>query len=77
MMNLTNDSKIRHEKAAQIRVKASRIMQIKPEPNVTSTDDSTLQSDHNPKDSLLGGLLVSGFNKDSCMSRLPISTFTV
>ena len=28
---------------------ASRIMQIKPEPNVTSTDDSTLQSDHNPK----------------------------
>ncbi|KAF2537889.1 hypothetical protein F2Q68_00020386 [Brassica cretica] len=56
---------------------ASRIMQIKPEPNVTSTDDSTLQSDHDPKDSLLGGLLVSGFNKDSCMSRLPISTFTV
>ncbi|KAG2276411.1 hypothetical protein Bca4012_043373 [Brassica carinata] len=55
---------------------ASRIMQIKPEPNVTSTDDSTLQSDHDPKDSLLGGLLVSGFNKDSCMSRLPISTFT-
>ncbi|KAH0910313.1 LOW QUALITY PROTEIN: hypothetical protein HID58_033634 [Brassica napus] len=28
-------------------------------------------------DSLLGGLLVSGFNKDSCMSRLPISTFTL
>ncbi|KAG2302028.1 hypothetical protein Bca4012_060357 [Brassica carinata] len=42
---------------------ASRIMQIKPEPNVTSPD-------HNPKDlSMLGGLLVSGFNKDSCMSR--------
>ncbi|CAN6867536.1 unnamed protein product [Brassica oleracea] len=50
---------------------ASRIMQIKPEPNVTSTDDSTLQSDHDPKDSLLGGLLVSGFNKDSCMRTRP------
>lgn len=28
---------------------ASRIMQIKPEPNVTSTDDSTFRSDHDPK----------------------------
>ncbi|KAF8100847.1 hypothetical protein N665_0214s0008 [Sinapis alba] len=53
---------------------ASRIMQVKPETNVTSPDDSSLERDHqNPKDSvdlsLLGGLLVSGFNKDSCMSR--------
>ncbi|CAG7872863.1 unnamed protein product [Brassica rapa] len=51
--------------------KASRIIQIKP--NVTSEDDSTLQTDQNPKDSvdvsLLGGLLVPGFNKDTCLSR--------
>ncbi|XP_013707271.1 fucosyltransferase 2 isoform X2 [Brassica napus] len=48
--------------------KASRIIQIKP--NVTSEDDSSLQTDQNPKDlSLLGGLLVPGFNKDTCLSR--------
>ncbi|ESQ33019.1 hypothetical protein EUTSA_v10005557mg [Eutrema salsugineum] len=52
---------------------ASRIIQIKQEPNVTSSDDSTIQRDQKRNDSvdlsLLGGLLVSGFKKDSCLSR--------
>ncbi|KAG2261584.1 hypothetical protein Bca52824_068663 [Brassica carinata] len=59
--------------------KASRIIQIKPEPNVTSEDDSTLQRDQNPKDSvdlsLLGGLLVPGFKKDTCLSRYQSSLY--
>ncbi|KFK33488.1 hypothetical protein AALP_AA5G019400 [Arabis alpina] len=50
---------------------ASRIIQIKPETNVTSSsDDTTLQRDQDSVDlSLLGGLLVSGFKKDTCLSR--------
>ncbi|CAA7037856.1 unnamed protein product [Microthlaspi erraticum] len=51
---------------------AARIIQIKPEPNVTTSLDvsTTMQRDQKQNDlSLLGGLLVSGFKKDSCLSR--------